>query len=72
VDIKVHAFQTSVLSGGELPAVLPGIFASGIDKRSGANCRSVIGTDCQSGDGDEKSVGYRVHVVKPAASHFTL
>lgn len=72
MDIKVHAFQTSVLSGGELSAVLSGRFASGRDKWSGANCRSTIGTLRQSGDGDEKSVGYRVHVVKPAASHFTL
>jgi hypothetical protein len=63
VDANVHAFQTSVLSGGELSAVLTGFITSGRDKWSGGNCRSIRGMHCRSGDGDEKSVGNGVHVV---------
>jgi len=33
---------------------------------------SFLGTHCRSGDGGEKTVGNGLHVVKPAASHFTL
>ena len=75
LDVKAHAeraFQTSGLSGGGLSAVLPAFFISGRDKGSGANCRSFLGTHCQSEDGGEMTVGNRVHVVKPVASHFTL